>query len=338
MCRVRGSVNICTTMGPDLASGPCRVHSGSMPSDNDEVPSYEDEDDTPEVCLECGDEVDERHSGSGVCRGCCSECREESGEYSERYLHDYSYRPTPIWWTDRGAGTWQPGTPYLGVELEVEAPDCESVPEVVSITEHEHPSMFYCKHDGSLDEEGGVEIVTMPGTQGAHASLFPWESILPRLSAWGVRSWETDTCGLHVHISRDSMSRAELWRFARLIDGNPEQISRFAGRKSSEWARFASEESHEVICGKTGAFDRYRAVNLTNSGTVEVRVFRGSLNPCAVRGAIELVDAARTYAKSLTFSRVQSGALRWPLFSAWAHNRRAEYPHLVQRIDQRVGA
>ena len=113
-----------------------------------------------------------------------------------------------------------------------------------------------------------------------------------------------------------------------------------AGRNSGQWASYDPTNSHETIIGKKEQYNafRYSAVNLSNDNTVEVRIFRGSIAPAHVFGAIELVSAVRDYARSLTYGDVQSGALAWRHFNAYAHDCRESYPALVERIDERVCA
>lgn len=63
---------------------------------------------------------------------------------------------------------------------------------------------LYFKHDGSLDE--GCELVTHPMSPEymmSDAGKKMWRDICEAALAEGMRSHDTSTCGLHVHVSRD---------------------------------------------------------------------------------------------------------------------------------------
>jgi hypothetical protein len=93
----------------------------------------------------------------------------------------------------------------------------------------------YLKGDGSLND--GFEIVTHPMTHDWAMEKFPWEMI-EKLRRSGYRSWDTDTCGLHVHASRTSfVDRSHLWKWTYLINKNNKECIELAGR-NSHYAQF----------------------------------------------------------------------------------------------------
>ena len=121
-----------------------------------------------------------------------------------------------------------------------------------------------------------------------------WEKF-DGLSRLGFRSWRTSTCGIHIHVGRSAFrNKAHLWRFAYFINSNPDQCQMFAGRHASRWATFENQkqEASKIIAGKARYYpQRYVAVNLSNSTTVEIRMFRGSLLPRRILANLGFVDA-----------------------------------------------
>ncbi len=66
---------------------------------------------------------------------------------------------------------------------------------------------LYCKHDGSIDE--GFELVSYPMTLDYHIATMPWLDILTMAQRLGYLSYQTSTCGLHIHVNRNSFGTTE---------------------------------------------------------------------------------------------------------------------------------
>lgn len=225
-------------------------------------------------CDNCGDRIgpDDAFSrfGNDEPPWVCVNCNDDSP------LHPYAYTPAELIF--HGTDGRIAGTPYLGLELEIEATDAENREAIVAATEGSS-DLFYCKSDASLDT-CGVEVVTHPMTI-AYAQEIDWDDLCATLRQHG-RSWDTGSCGIHVHLSRDSMARSHLWRLGKLLNGNRPEFVALAGRCSGEWAAYEDHwaaQGGKVVAGKADAINRYRALNLRNDGTVEIRIFRGTLNP-----------------------------------------------------------
>ena len=279
-----------------------------------------------DYCHECT-ECDQQYVGDSYDHTCWEE------DESSPYIHNYSYKPRPFFF---GEGKY-----HLGFELEVEArrnyPStgaelvCRSLGERV-----------YCKEDGSLNH--GFEIVTHPHTLGEYQSQFDWSS-LDMLRTEGFRSWDTETCGLHVHVSRTAFgnpnSRAEVLkgqahelRFMKLIYDNQRQVQRLAGRSESTYATFADRGSliSKVKHGSQSN-GRYSAINTENDATLEVRIFRGSLKKERVLSALELVTASVEYTRDLHVAG-SNKALSWLKFVAYVAQNEERYPNLANVIEK----
>lgn len=298
-----------------------RTHSGSWFRDSLYCPSCYD---SVYTCDDCGAEY---WDGDG------HECEDE--EDSSNAIHSYSYRPSPYFF---GKGQY-----YLGFELEVEARN-ESRYTGAEIAQDLLGSHAYMKDDGSLND--GFEIVTHPHTLEAYKTDFNWDFI-PRLKGNGFRSWNTETCGLHVHVSRTAFGegvspwgrhdrdqlilrkQAHELRFMKLIYDNQRQVERIAGRAGNHYATFGDKgKLVEKVKFGSQSNGRYSAINTENDATLEVRVFKGSLRKERVLSALEFVAASVEYTRDLKVTS-KNQALSWLCFTAYVSNNMETYPNLA---------
>ena len=254
---------------------------------------------------------------------------------AEGVIHNYSYRPSPYFF---GKGQY-----HLGFELEVEARNSSRY-EGASMVQDILGSRAYMKDDGSLSD--GFEIVTHPHTLSDYQTDFNWDFI-PKLKREGFRSWNTDTCGLHVHVSRTAFGTGETpWgrsdrdqlilkrqahelRFMKLIYDNQRQVERIAGRSGNQYATFSDKGKlvHKVKFGNQSS-GRYSAINTENDATLEVRVFKGSLRKERVLSALEFVTASVEYTRDLKVTS-KNQALSWLRFTAYVSENMETYPNLA---------
>lgn len=234
----------------------------------------------------------------------CEDCYDNR---KERSVHDYSYKPSPEFYgTDSAI--------FFGVELEVDdgydpEDTAESITELVL-------DRVYCKHDGSLS--GGFEIVSHPCTLDFHKNEMNWIGIMQKALYNGFKSNDTDTCGLHVHVNRNSLGedrKAQELTIAKLVllverfyDNDLLKFTRREMNRLEDWAKkpnsgINSRDNDTQIHDKLHynvRGDRYTALNLNNSATIEFRVFRGTLKFETFIASIELCDALIKYAESHT--------------------------------------
>jgi hypothetical protein len=310
-------------------------------------------------CTDCTDR------GAYWCDDCeeynsdgCDRCSDEDG--AGRIIHDYSYRPDAIFHsTDKEERL------FFGLEIEVEAG--HNLREASTYAHQlEALDLAYLKHDGSLNH--GFEIVTHPMSHGffkQEAQEF-WDTLeqLRTNSEYRVKSWDTKTCGLHIHISRTGFSGgAHMHRFLNLVYSNPDFYSTLAGRTSDQWAKFTDiyqreyvrdaygeriyhddGTGYEIISKRTFAHklqpdhnsDRYSAVNTNNRETLEMRIFRGSVNGETIKAQIDLAHASVEYTRNLTVQDVRDSALSADNFMWYVFQNEALYPELTSRIDKLV--
>lgn len=254
----------------------------------------------------------------------CESCADEQ---EDGLVHDYSYTPD---WIERGEGPM-----FFGVELEVSYRNATE-----SIANEDAAQVWpdaILKRDSSIGH--GVEIVSNPmSLEWARQNLN--RSALENLRRNGCRSWNAESCGIHIHMSRAGFrSEAHLARFLMLVHRAQSQVVALAGRQTDRWASFDhyGESLPKQAAKKQYAPTRYRAVNLTNHATVEVRVFRGSLRAETILSHIELCAAFADYTARPRVTLGVRQHLSWSAFSAWLADHADHYPNLVARIADRVG-
>jgi hypothetical protein len=274
------------------------------------------------TCEDCGDDC-----WSGGDHYCSS----DDDNYNSP-IHNYSYRPSPAFF---GKGKY-----HLGFELEVETRNSSRY-EGAELAQSEFGAHVYLKDDGSLND--GFEIVTHPHTLTEYQNNFNWAG-LSKLKSHGLRSWNTSTCGLHVHVSREAFSvdnvrlsydqrilkrQAHELRFMKLIYDNERQVGRIAGRSNNNYATFG-DKGKLVRKVKDGYQEngRYSAINTENDATLEVRVFKGSLRPERVLSALEFVTASVEYTRDLPING-KNNALSWLAFTGYIAKHADTYPNLA---------
>jgi hypothetical protein len=287
----------------------------------------------------------------------CERCYEDNTTYCEdcdntylngcdvdhdgdsRLIHDYSYRPDPIFYKLPSEDS---NRLYFGIEIETEVrgqdySERTTAAEYASRLEVER--LAYLKSDGSL--ECGFEIVTHPMSHAYMTNVDnPLWNVLTTLKRdYNMMSWGTRTCGLHVHISRNGFSGgSHQHRFLQLVYNNKEFYELLAGRSASHWAKFDDvvdpDTGKKTFKGKFDRHgsDRYSAVNTNNRNTLEMRIFRGSLNPRFVKSAVNLAHASVEYTRVMSVQEVRDNALSTLKFVEYIESK----PDLYQSLNERI--
>ena len=275
-----------------------------------------------------------------------SGCSDHSGD-DARVIHDYSYRPDPIFHT-----TDKEERLFFGLEIEVEARQNRS-DSAEYASRLEDLSLAYLKSDGSL--MCGFEIVTHPMTHDFYKNeaYELWNTLEALRSRAGikVKAWDASTTGLHIHISRTGFTGgAHMHRFLRLVYDNQTLYEAIAGRSSSRWAKFDDANTDYVSEDADGNrewksrrnlknkldnarnSDRYSAVNTQNHATLEMRIFRSSVNAETVKSFIDLAHASVEYTRGMSVRDVRQGALSQDNFTSYIQDNAALYPELNTRL------
>ena len=231
-------------------------------------------------------------------------------------IHDYSYKPDPIFYGQ--------GPRYFGVELEIdEAGESRSnARDLLDIFNQNH-HLAYIKHDGSLND--GLEIVTHPLSLDYHLTQAPWQEVMARAVQQGYTSHQARTCGLHVHVSRAAFGDEEweqdqaIARVLYFFEKHWEELLKFSRRTQGQLNRWASrygykEQPQEILdhAKKGSHAGRYTCVNLTNDDTIEFRIFRGTLKYNTLIATLQLLDKICDVALFLSDEELK--AMSWTTF------------------------
>lgn len=269
-------------------------------------------------CEDCGEWVSEAiyissNGGYYVCDDCrdngyyyyCDDCGDCFYEDDLTYCeHDDCY------YCDRciddhqndNIGSWHS---HKGTFNEILHLEGEDINEVITYgeeteTEHEYNSnenedelievLSNCplkpvfERDGSLDDSG-VEIISQPFTYDyLMANVEGIKEAFTKAIALGYRS-DRDDCAVHIHVKRPSDEVVD--RIWLILETFKEEIIKVARRHSEGYAKFVSDNSGvdenvvksiKYIKDNKDRNDRYYALNLENSKTIEFRIFRGTLN------------------------------------------------------------
>ena len=261
-------------------------------------------------------------------------------DVDSRTIHDYSYRPDPIFYSSEDEQTRL----YFGIEVETEARGQDYTTRRVAAefaSRLEHERLAYLKSDGSL--ECGFELVSHPMSHSYFmndASVL-WDTINRLKTDYNMMAWGTKTCGLHIHISRTGFSGgSHQHRFLQLVYNNKDFYEVMAGRSSSHWAKFDDDvdpttgnKSLKHKFDRHGS-DRYSAVNTNNRNTLEMRIFRGSLNQDYLKACIDLAHASVQFTRVMSVPEVRNHKLDCINLIQYVRERVELYPALNARLDR----
>lgn len=213
-------------------------------------------------------------------------------------INSYSFRPSMKF---HKLSNENENAPFFGIELEVERKNSNGLKHkyMAGMIEHEH---WYFKTDGSLTD--GFEIVTHPMTFNyIQQSEKTFTNSLKLLVENGYNSYDANTCGMHIHISKNNFNTWHLYRFLKFFVENKEFIVSISQRKMEKlkkWANIEDDNDSSLIYKakkKDGNSERYVAINLKNTQTIEIRIFRGTLNFNSFMKNIEFAHALFMYTK-----------------------------------------
>lgn len=261
---------------------------------------------------------------------------------NDEIIHDYYYKPEPIFY-NHNSGNDYTNKLYLGVELEVDegGEDIDCADKILDIANgyNEH---IYIKHDGSLSD--GFEIVTHPMTFAYHKNVMPWHDVLIKAVHMGYVSHNTDTCGLHIHVSRSAFGSCKdkqetvVARLVYFFEKFWPELLRFSRRtelQANHWAaRYGGAVSNckqTFEDAKKLRLGRYTAVNLCNKHTIEFRIFRGTLRYETLIATLEFINCLCMTAISSDDDAFHN--MSWAAFVKKINAE--EYPELISYLKNR---
>ena len=251
---------------------------------------------------------------------------------NNKSIKDYYFKPAPIFYGE--------GERFFGMELEVdEAGEDDGSAEAVMNIGNRNKNYIYCKHDGSLDD--GFEIVSHPMTLDYHKNEMPWELVLRKVRSLGYTSHQANTCGLHIHVNRNSLGNtydeqeACIARILYFFEKHWDELLKFSRRTETQLNRWAARYGYKdhpkelLDRAKAGANNgRYFCINLQNRDTIEFRMFRGTLKYNTVIATLQLVNRVCDVAFCMSDDEIKS--MSWTTFVSGC----AE-PELIQYLKER---
>jgi len=252
----------------------------------------------------------------------CQDCFDNR---SNTAIHSHAYKPSANYNGKSNDGL------YFGFELEVEnhLSRCQNNDAAM-----QSPKWCYCKRDGSLHD--GFEIVSHPAT-------FQWlkenskviSSYLKYLSENGFRSFKTSTCGMHVHVSKNAIGPFRLYKILKLFYEAPGFILKVSQREEPQFKQWCGLSDGESLVlkakDKHQNVARYTAINLSNSRTIEFRIFRGTLALGSFWKNLEFVDAVIQYASIASAQSICPSD-----FISFVFKNRALYKNLNQFLSAKL--
>lgn len=289
-------------------------------------------------CIRCGalvhnDDANYAHDDDDDCEALCYDCYRDTEHRGA--IHDYYYKPEPIFYGE--------GDRYFGVELEIDgAGEVSSNAQQLLNIANVPLELAYCKHDGSLDD--GFEIVTHPITLELHMIFMPWQNVLNAALELGYTSHRARTCGLHVHVNRNTFGQKEeqqdicIARVLYFFEKHWEELLKFSRRTELQLKRWAArygykEQPMEILdhAKKGYGGGRYSCINLQNRDTIEFRIFRGTLKYSTLIATLQLVNRVCDVAFMLSDEEIR--ALSWTSFVA--DIKEEDAPELIQYLKER---
>lgn len=253
----------------------------------------------------------------------CNDCATRKGSAN---INNHSHRPHPLYFANDYVGK----NTYFGWELEVESGNTD----ISDISNTFRDRRLYFKLDSSINE--GVEIVSHPMTfsyMKTHKEFFV--QLLKGLEKTKCKSADTQTCGMHIHVSKDGVSQMQLWKMLDFFRKNKKFVYTMSGRTSvKQLNRYASlgkisKGAQPKMARKfwDGA-DKYTAINILPNKTIEFRIFKGTLNPKKFFKNIEFVDSL------LEWTRVESlRGITASNYCQYIKDNKRKYPNVLQYME-----
>jgi len=288
-----------------------------------------------------------------------------------KVVSNYSHKPEPLFkktiektveYTNAKGEKITRGIPYLGFELEMSCvptssgePDENGRYESISsndrdrmkdasvemlkyIIDNKLEEMLYFKQDGSV--VNGWETVSHPCT------LSFWKTInfreyFDKLKSLGMN--EHDSCGLHIHVSRDALTPKEWWTLVSFMSKVSNKIIKLS-RRSRERLNYCKWGSSEGLIGALAEgknvfnvfpnqMHRESAINFKPKHTVEFRLFKSTASAEELLGSMAMVESMVMFAKEYSFMYVQDARTSdiWKEYVAFV--KKLGYGNLIKLME-----
>lgn len=217
----------------------------------------------------------------------------------------------------------------IGVELEVE---CNTSNIKQELHRRFKSNWLLMERDGSLSDSRGIEFITIPMCPKHIKSKNTWYDFIEFMSS-RARSWNTTTCGLHVHIGREILGKTAeeqsetigklLYLYHHYLKDNPTNIKVYGRARAYEDHDGKVAEGNAVKVLGSDALKvksikenlkqkltaqsnttRYFDINLRNAATIEFRKGKGSLNSDRICSVVEYSELLCLYARKAKWENI----------------------------------
>jgi hypothetical protein len=208
---------------------------------------------------------------------------------------NYRFKPTPIY---HGQGVL-----YYGIENEYDFTYDTYKKSTDALRKWRvEDDLRYFVHDGSLN--WGVEMVFNPMTFDYFSKL---EDVIPP----HVENEGDDTAGCHVHMSKDAFTTFHMYKFLNFLTEHQKALAPIFKREVG----WTSPVNGKMYCeplpisAKQAARDRngnrkYWWINLKNTATLEIRIFKACKTSNEMREIVQFLDALYYYTKDNSVSLI----------------------------------
>jgi len=268
-------------------------------------------------CSSCENETISELIHEGVCHNCL-DASFKIHNYSTRVEGMLKFKATKV----------RPNTVYLGCELEYETKNRNKAQIGVGKLMHGHALM---KSDGSI--RNGFEIVTCPATLDIHLEVFKnfFDNIPPDLKI-------QDNVGMHVHISRKPLSQLTIGKMTEFLNriDNKDFITYIAGRSNNQYSQMDDKRKVTFPWLHQRGSDRYNALNLNNSNTIEIRLFATPMDYKTFAMRLQFVQALVDYCSPASVSVELKKQTHYQSFTHWLSGNRKMFPELSYHLKEYV--
>ena len=275
-------------------------------------------------CENCGELVNIDYATCVDGEWYCETCAPDTNEYIDEYGSTYATRFLAL--DDECAN--RALVPYLGIELETDCKGCFE--SAASYLRGLFGNLADLKQDSSIGY-GGIEIAAQPQTPRFALVGYLWHDAISELSRMGATSHSAGTCGLHVHIDRAYLDAPYMaCTLDRLFQTHRDEWRVFSRRTPGQidtWTKFGTigyeygltpKQKRAAWDKEKRRYDRYQVVNLSNSETIEIRLWRGTLREKTFRATIEATAALAYLAHDLSEAEAEDVEL-WTWHSLTLH-------------------
>lgn len=275
-------------------------------------------------------------------RDCCVRCAEtidfdELDYRREETLNSYGYKPKPKFIKGDNEVTKR----FYGMEIEIGDVGGSRIGagEVYPFL-NTSGRRAYLKRDSSISG-GGYECVTHPMSS---RKLHEWiDKDFTNAKKERGNYWRTGGCGVHIHVSRNSIGKLTLFKLNVLLNmlrgkNNLNFIKFFTNRTPNalnQWAKVSNQLPFSFLDsikhGNGWTSDRYVAVNQQNDKTIEFRIFNGSTDQSVLHSYLEFVECVLDFCTNTAIKNITVG----DLFEFMLANTGA-YKNLANRLIQQI--